>query len=560
MGSRSITFDNAGRLTGTTTQYTFLTRSLTTSYAYDKASNRTGFTDPESGSTTYAYDTLNRLQTLTPPSAYGTGNFGFSYDALSRRTQMTRPNSVSSIYAYDNLSRLTGVLHELSGSTIDGASYTLDNAGNRTAKTDQRTAVTTNYGYDNIYELQSATQSGTTTENYTYDPVGNRLTSLGVANYTNNTSNELTSTSNATYTYDYNGNTLTKSDSTGTTNYAWDYENRLTSVTLPGGGGTVSFKYDPFGRRIYKSSGSGTSIFAYDGDNIVEETNSSGTAVARYSQGLNIDEPLAMLRSSTTSFYQADGLGTITSLANSAGSLAQTYTFDSFGKQTASSGSLTNSFRYTAREFDTETSLYYYRARYYDQNAGRFLSEDRVGFNAGTNFYRYVSNNSPNLIDPSGLLQVCCRPAHQGFAFACAKLTLQPPPCHCFLKLSDGHTLGGYFSWSPSSFGSLVTRADDNTDFNKYASQAHCDDLPGNPCENDRKAKNGFGGPKNLGGYGFGAGDAGTSNDAALQILGDAGISRSLPLCAWGKNAGYTPIGPGALFPPSRPPLFPKTF
>jgi len=77
-------------------------------------------------------------------------------------------------------------------------------------------------------------------------------------------------------------------------------------------------------------------VFAYDGDNLVEETNSSGTAVARYSQGLNIDEPLAMLRSSTTSFYQADGLGSVTSLSNSTGSLAQTYTFDSFGKPQSS--------------------------------------------------------------------------------------------------------------------------------------------------------------------------------------------------------------------------------
>jgi len=80
-------------------------------------------------------------------------------------------------------------------------------------------------------------------------------------------------------------------------------------VTLPGAGGTVTFKYDPFGRRIYKSSSNGTSIYAYDGDNLAEETNSSGTVVARYTQGEDIDEPLAVLRSSTTSYYQADGLG-----------------------------------------------------------------------------------------------------------------------------------------------------------------------------------------------------------------------------------------------------------
>lgn len=213
----------------------------------------------------------------------------------------------------------------------------------------------------------------------------------------------MTSAPNATYTYDYNGNTLTKVVGSNTTSYAWDFENRLSSVTLPGSGGTVSFKYDPFGRRIYKSSSSGTSIFGYDGDNLIEETNSSGTAVARYSQGLNIDEPLAMLRSSTTSYYNADGLGTITSLANTAGSLAETYTFDSFGNQTASSGSLTNPFQYTARENDPETGLYYYRARYYDPLVGRFVSEDPAGFFGGFDFYNYTKNEPVDFGDPTGL-------------------------------------------------------------------------------------------------------------------------------------------------------------
>ena len=205
------------------------------------------------------------------------------------------------------------------------------------------------------------------------------------------------------YTYDNDGNLVTKVNSAGTTQYFWDYENRMTSVTLPGSGGTVSFKYDPFGRRIYKSSSSATSVYAYDGDNLIEETNSSGTAVARYSQGLNIDEPLAMLRSATTSYYQADGLGTITSLSSGAGALAQTYTFDSFGNQTASSGSLTNPFQYTARESDPETGLYYYRARYYDPTSGRFLSEDPKKFSGGLNFYTYAGNDSVGFRDPTGL-------------------------------------------------------------------------------------------------------------------------------------------------------------
>jgi YD repeat-containing protein len=342
-GTYAFAYDSMGRLIGTTTSYSFLTgRNFTTSYIYDKASNRTGFTDPESGSTTYAYDTLNRPTTLTPPSAFTSGSFGFSYDALSRRTSLTRPNNVTTSYTYDNLSRLLSVLHQLSGSTIDGATYTVDNAGNRTAKTDWQAGVTSNYSYDAIYELSSVLQGANTTESYSYDPVGNRLSSLGLSPYSYNSSNELTSTPNATYGYDLDGNAVTKNDSTGITTYAWDFENRLTSVTLPGTGGTVSFTYDPFGRRVKKVSSAGTSIYAYDGDNLIEEVNSSGAVVARYSQGLNIDEPLAMLRTGATSFYNADGLGTITSLTNTSGALAQTYTFDSFGKQTASSGSLTN--------------------------------------------------------------------------------------------------------------------------------------------------------------------------------------------------------------------------
>jgi RHS repeat-associated protein len=102
--------------------------------------------------------------------------------------------------------------------------------------------------------------------------------------------------------------------------------------------------------------------------------------LARYAQTQNLDEPLAMLRSGAISYYHADGLGSITSLSSTAGALAQTYTFDSFGKQTSSSGSLTNPFRYTDREFDPETNLYFYRARYYDPAVGRFTDEDPMRF------------------------------------------------------------------------------------------------------------------------------------------------------------------------------------
>jgi hypothetical protein len=93
--------------------------------------------------------------------------------------------------------------------------------------------------------LLSATQSGSTTENYTYDPVGNRFSSLGVASYSNNTSNELTATSNVSHGHDLNGNAITKNDSAGITSCAWEFEKGMTSVTLPGTGGAVTGEATP---------------------------------------------------------------------------------------------------------------------------------------------------------------------------------------------------------------------------------------------------------------------------------------------------------------------------
>lgn len=149
--------------------------------------------------------------------------------------------------------------------------------------------------------------------------------------------------------------------------------------------------------------------------------NTSGSLLARYTQTGWMDQPLSELRSGTTSYYEQDGLNSVTSLSNSAGALANTYTYDSFGKLTASTGTLTNPFRYTAHEFDSETGIYEYRARYYDQNVGRFLSEDPMHFAGGVNFYNYVRNNPVNLRDPSGEFPVWgwwCGPNWTGGTFA----------------------------------------------------------------------------------------------------------------------------------------------
>ncbi len=111
-----------------------------------------------------------------------------------------------------------------------------------------------------------------------------------------------------------------------------------------------------------------------------------------------------MIRNNQTYYYHADGLGSIIAITNSAGQVVQRYEYDSFGQITyIQDPNFIQPYTYTGREYDEESGLYYYRARYYDAKVGRFISEDPIGFAGGdVNFYAYVGNNPVNFTDPSG--------------------------------------------------------------------------------------------------------------------------------------------------------------
>jgi RHS repeat-associated protein len=95
-------------------------------------------------------------------------------------------------------------------------------------------------------------------------------------------------------------------------------------------------------------------------------------------------------------------------MTGATGSQLNSAFYDSFGDLTVSTGSFGNPFQYTGRDFDPETGLRYYRARYYDPATGRFLSEDLIRFQSeDVNLYSYVANNSINFIDPKGLSREC---------------------------------------------------------------------------------------------------------------------------------------------------------
>ncbi|MCK4502891.1 MAG: RHS repeat-associated core domain-containing protein, partial [Desulfuromonadales bacterium] len=203
------------------------------------------------------------------------------------------------------------------------------------------------------------------------------------------------------YQYDANGNRISRSSPEGTTTYTWDYENHLIGVTTPEGISS-NYTYDPFGRRISKTVNGSTTNYSYDSEDILFET-VDGSIGNIYIHGPGIDEPLALLGKKGATYYHADGLGSIVAMTDDKQKIVQAYEYDSYGNQHDSKNSIKQPYTYTGREHDRETGLYYYRARYYDPEVGRFISEDPIGFAGGdVNLYGYVLANSVNYVDPSG--------------------------------------------------------------------------------------------------------------------------------------------------------------
>ena len=310
-------------------------------------------------------------------------------------------------YSYDPASQVTNILHQLvsSATQINQTAYAYNGVGNLTSLTDRRGPQT--FGYDSLDRLTSASHPLLgTAQTFAYAPVGNRTTGGSVVN----SGNQLTADANFTYQYDDNGNRTRKTLlATGNfTQFTYDAENRLTKVEdfaagNPTPAATSTYRYDGLGRRIEKVANGQTKRYIYDGEDILLEYDGANVLQARYTHGPGIDEPIAVTKGGATFFYHQDGLGTVTDLTDSAGAIAKSYAYDAYGTILESPGTLEQPYTYTGREFDAESGLYYYRARYYDPMVGRFNSADPIGLFGGMNLYRYVSNNPAGLKDVWGL-------------------------------------------------------------------------------------------------------------------------------------------------------------
>ncbi|MCS6862264.1 MAG: hypothetical protein NZT92_18320 [Abditibacteriales bacterium] len=200
---------------------------------------------------------------------------------------------------------------------------------------------------------------------------------MSTTTYTYNSVNELTSSSEGSYTYDANGNTLT--DAQGQS-YVWDPQNRLKQVTK--NSVTTTFTYRADGLWASKTVNGVTTHYVYDGQTVIGEIRSDGTS-SWYTLGPNgyisrtdLDNQGNVVNKE---WFVSDGLGSCRAMVkpNAQGTeavIVARYDYDVYGKVRTQSGSSANRFRYVAavgHPTDEESGLIYMRARYYEPTTGR---------------------------------------------------------------------------------------------------------------------------------------------------------------------------------------------
>jgi RHS repeat-associated protein len=355
----------------------------------------------------YTYNKNHQLRHLKQTgSGVITQDLDFSYDRLSQLTKIDRtsandPKHLITDYQYTAIGLLADINNYVNttANIISNYHYEYD-AGNRlilTTGTDGNSAV--DYGNDN--QLKTIDNATRASEAYDFNALGIRS---GWSTVTGD-SRRVLNDGKYEYIYDDEGNLTQKKELlTGNlTTYEWDYRNRLMKVVS--GSQIVEYGYDAEDKRVSKKlNGVTTEKYIYDGTDIALVLNAAGTLVERYLYGDGTDNVLSRERSGTVVWSLGDRQGSVVDLVSENGTILNHFVYDGFGSRT---GTTAVDFRYgyTGRELDTETGLYYYRARYYDSKVGRFISEDPIGFNAGdTNLYRYVGNNSTNYTDPTGEL------------------------------------------------------------------------------------------------------------------------------------------------------------
>jgi RHS repeat-associated protein len=465
--TENFVYDKAGNMVsrtdanGNTTSYSYDAISQLTqiqyadgniiSFEYDLNGNRTLMADP-AGISTYIYDSRNRPITktrtidgipYTVETEYNAGSFPisitypggntisfvyddlnrlisipgyaqFTYNAKSMVENIVYGNGVQTTFLYGCYCNQPTQIHAAkNGNELLNFFYTYDAVGNvaRLEKgifnleTQVFETSFESYDYDWLDRLISAT-TDIGSYSYAYDAGGNRI-SLNETEYTYNSVNELVSMNDGTtFSYDQNGNMLGKTG-TDTWVYQYNYADQLTHVQC-NGQLINQYMYNGDGTRIQKTEWSEpaqefqSTIYMYNGVDVFYEKNTDTGMNAHYIYGPA--GRLAKIAGGCVYYYHTDHLGSTRLITDETGTTVTSVGYQPFG--TKVNKGEPEKYLFTGKEEDA-SHLYYYGARYYDPELGRFLTRDpksgELTNPQSLNRYAYCLNNPLRYIDKWGL-------------------------------------------------------------------------------------------------------------------------------------------------------------
>ena len=414
--------------------------SFVTGATYDPKGQRQLVSYGNGAITGYTYDPdtfrLIRLQTTRPTAGNPLQDLTYTYDPVGNITRITdaaqqtiffanQAVASSADYTYDAIYRLARAAGREHIGQAAEPQTTWDDAARISVPlpTDAQAMrnYTETYTYDavsNITSVVHAAANGNWTRNYAYDqPVNNRLSSTTVGSTV------------SSYAYDPSGNMTAMSQLPV---MAWDWRNKLQATALQAAAGgptqVTYYRYDSSGRRTRKVTVSPRATPVNErsylgGYEVYREYSPSGTLTLER-QSLHVSDGatrICLIETTTVdrsagpsaapsslSRYQLSNLlgSAVLELSAAADivSYEEYYPYGSTSFQTGRSAAEVSlkRYRYTGKERDSETGLYYHGARYYLPWLVRWASCDPAGLRDGVNIYAYVRGNPIRLMDPSG--------------------------------------------------------------------------------------------------------------------------------------------------------------
>jgi len=264
--------------------------------SYDAFGNATRVVDPNGVVTESTYDAAGRLLTTTLKAVSGCDTAVDPLCATDLATQRTyspalgplasetRPDGGTTAYEYDDRRRTTAMTRSVSATLYERAEYDYDPATGKRSAERFKTGSPNNWTlkrsetflYDSLARLREIDHADGTKILYTYDGANN-LVGVQDENHT---------TANTTYTYDPLNRLKSVRQTLGagsiTTNYAYDVQGNLASVTDPNGNVTT-YAYDDFGRVASQNSPvTGMTTYTYDAaGSLTSTTDANGATTTR---------------------------------------------------------------------------------------------------------------------------------------------------------------------------------------------------------------------------------------------------------------------------------------